>query len=424
LRRRKESEQARDFPEDAVMSILVRQLFFGAAILLAGGMVLVTTLPAEDAPNAGASAEKPKENPYIPRKGKSVEDLQAYIEQMQEAPASIRSRPGFAEGMAVSAQRILDTNPQGALRTFAVVSLLDAVHQWADNENSKEADARLAELVKKYSDDSEKKVSSLANLYALELRVLKVDDLDLEKVPALLDEVEESIKDKTLDAKHLRLASATVHAINRLKDDAEVTKRQKEFGEIFAASSEPTLSRYGKQLSQAGAGPGEGGGTEENLAAWIGKTMELTGTTAEGTKFELTQYKGKVVVVDFWATWCPPCRALLPELKETYAKFHAKGLEIVGVDLDRELSALTEYLDQEKIEWVNLLPEEKEGQLTYPMADKYAIRGIPTTFVIGRDGKIAMVNHGEDLAPTIEKLLTLSAQPDAKPADAKAEAAK
>jgi hypothetical protein len=99
-------------------------------------------------------------------------------------------------------------------------------------------------------------------------------------------------------------------------------------------------------------------------------------------------------------------------------------LEIVGVDLDRELSALTEYLDQEKIEWVNLLPEEKEGQLTYPMADKYAIQGIPTTFVIGRDGKIAMVNHGDDLAATIEKLLAASAEPDAKPADAKAEAAK
>jgi len=207
-----------------------------------------------------------------------------------------------------------------------------------------------------------------------------------------------------------------------LKDDAEATKRLKEFGELFAASSEPTLSRYGKRLGQAGSG--DGGGTEESLAAWVGKTMELTGPTAEGTKFDLTQYKGKVVVVDFWATWCGPCRALLPELKETYAKYHDKGLEVVGVDLDRELAPLTEYLEQEKIEWVNLLPEEKEGKLTYPMADKHAISAIPTTFVIGRDGKIAMVNHGQKLGPTIEKLLAASVEPDVKQADAKPESAK
>ena len=81
----------------------------------------------------------------------SVEDLKAYIERMQEAPASIRDRPGFAEGMAVAAQRILDTDPQGSLRTFAVVTLLDAMHQWADVEESQTADDKLAELAKKYA---------------------------------------------------------------------------------------------------------------------------------------------------------------------------------------------------------------------------------------------------------------------------------
>ena len=94
----------------------------------------------------------PKPNPYLPRKGMPVEDLKAYIERMQEAPASIRDRPGFAEGMAVAAQRILDTNPQGSLRTFAVLTLLDSIHQWADVEESQKADDQLAELAKKYAE--------------------------------------------------------------------------------------------------------------------------------------------------------------------------------------------------------------------------------------------------------------------------------
>jgi thiol-disulfide isomerase/thioredoxin len=366
---------------------------------------------ADDAAPANKANDKPAEaaktNPYLPKKGMSVEDLKAYIDRMQEAPETIRNRPGFAEGMAVAAQRILDSDPQGSLRTFAVTQLLDALHQWADLDESQEADKRLTELAKKYASDSDKKIASDAEFYLFEQRVLKADDLDLDKVPALLDEVKSALIGKPLDAKYQRVAAATVHQINRLKDDAEATKRIQEFGELFATSSDPLLSRYGKKLLKAGG---------DAPSEWTGKPMELAGTTVDGQQFDIAKYKGKVVIVDFWATWCGPCRESLPDLKDVYEKYHDKGLEVVGVSLDSELSDLTDFLDKEKLPWVNIVGEEKDGKLQFPLADKYGITGIPTTFFVGRDGKIVSQTMGAgdpaDLVKQVEKLL--EAKPEEK----------
>jgi thiol-disulfide isomerase/thioredoxin len=188
----------------------------------------------------------------------------------------------------------------------------------------------------------------------------------------------------------------------------------KEFGELFAASSDAVLSGYGKKLLRTG------NGGSDQPTDWIGKPVELAGTTADGAKFDLSQYKGKVVLVDFWATWCGPCVAALPELKKTYEKYHPKGLEVVGVSLDSELKDLTDFVEKEKIAWVNLIGEEKDGGIKFPLAEKYGIVGIPTQFLLGKDGKVVAQSLGaRDFTKEIEKLLAEdSAKPDTVKPDA------
>src|SRR5262249_17937291 len=154
-------------------------------------------------------------------------------------------------------------------------------HQWADVEESQKADDQLAEQVKKYADDSDKKIADAAAFYAFEHRVLKSENLDNDKITALLDEIKKSLTGKQLDAKYLRLASNTVKLINKIKDDEVAKSRLKEFGELFATSTDPDLSRYGKRLARTG-NPGAAAPPD-----WAGKPMELKGTTAEGAKFDL-----------------------------------------------------------------------------------------------------------------------------------------
>jgi len=105
--------------------------------------------------------------------------------------------------------------------------------------------------------------------------------------------------------------------------------------------------------------------------------------TADGKGIELSKLKGKVVVVNFWATWCGPCRAEIPGMLEVYEKYKAKGLEIVGISLDRNgWQVVTPYVQKSKITYPIVLGDES-------VVESYGgIEAIPTTFIVDRKGNI------------------------------------
>ena len=105
--------------------------------------------------------------------------------------------------------------------------------------------------------------------------------------------------------------------------------------------------------------------------------------TADGKTVELKKLSGKVVVVNFWATWCGPCRVEIPGMLEVYGKYKSKGLEIVGISLDRGgWSVVTPFVEKMKITYPVVLGDGD-------VADAWGgIQAIPATFVVDRKGKI------------------------------------
>lgn len=134
----------------------------------------------------------------------------------------------------------------------------------------------------------------------------------------------------------------------------------------------------------------------------VGKPFELKVKSIDGREIDMAQMKGKVVLIDFWATWCRPCMDELPKLKETYEKLHSKGFEIIGLSLDQEKAALEEVVASEKIPWPQYLDGGKEeGSL----ADKFQVASIPTMWLVDKKGILRDLNARENLATKVEKFL-------------------
>ncbi len=133
------------------------------------------------------------------------------------------------------------------------------------------------------------------------------------------------------------------------------------------------------------------------------KAIDFSATAVDGKKISLQQYKGKVVLIDFWATWCAPCRAEMPNVKRVYAENNKKGFEIIGISMDESRQKFDNYLKEHQIGWRQVFDgkgwKAELGQL-------YAVSSIPSTLLLDRNGIIRFKDlRGDELGEAVKKLL-------------------
>ncbi|QLG46991.1 TlpA disulfide reductase family protein [Costertonia aggregata] len=142
----------------------------------------------------------------------------------------------------------------------------------------------------------------------------------------------------------------------------------------------------------------------KNKATNIGaKAPNFTAPTPSGEEIALNEVMGKATIIDFWAAWCKPCRAENPNIVNIYNKYHEKGLNIIGVSLDRTAEAWKKAIEEDGLEWNHVSHVEYFND---PIAKLYNVQAIPAAFILDENGVIVAKNlRGQELEGKIAEML-------------------
>lgn len=238
--------------------------------------------------------------------------------------------------------------------------------------------------------------------------------VDAEKLRETLKEPEERIK---LDMELLGLvgqaapANMAVKIISRWKGDVKdimtMTAAQRlqmvkeEFTPEFDALLKEAANSKNPEIAKAA-----GMMLNEFFRNPVGKEFPQFPAgmkTTDGKDLNLERFKGKVLLVDFWATWCPPCRAEVPNLVKAYKEFSPKGFEVIGISFDESREKFDEYVKENSMPW----PQYFDGKgWQNEVGPTYGIQSIPTLYLLDQAGKVITNDvRGEKLEEELKKLL-------------------
>ena len=336
-------------------------------------------------------AEDQPKQPKKPANDSKAGEAKANDDKSDETPeeaakriASLAARGGDLENYEAEKAKFLAKYPDHAARWD--FKMLDAQLplQAAKSREEFEAamtkiKANLAEIVS--AKDAPGAIREQASMMSIQLGMRGASPDELTKL------VSDHIKQFPESKGNGRLAMMLVSTVSR--GDPEKTLPVVE--KLAASDLKPIAEAAKEKLEQI-----------KTLLELKVKPMELKFTAVDGREVDLTGHRGKVVLIDYWATWCGPCVAGLPEVIDLYGKYHDKGLEIVGISFDQDKDALVKFVEKKEMAWAQYF-DGKGWQNEY--GRKYGINGIPTMWLIGKDGKVVDFEARQDLAEKLAKLL-------------------
>lgn len=356
---------------------------------------LATDSPAE----AEEAAQAEEKDPFEIPKDASVDELFKYMDGLMRIRPD-RSKPN---GMAETAKKIFPT----------IIKAADIVLEKTDNDKERvqaisrqfqaygilqRFDRSVAgaakELAEKYSSSDNDGIAAQAISFLMNEKSSRLRTASLEEAEEVAQEALQFVKRFGPTRESYSATTGIARSIGYSEHTEVAADLYEQLSTLFAESEDEQISqRAGAMLGSA------------RRMRLMGNSMEVFGTTAAGEEFDWDSYKGKVVLVDFWASWCGPCIGELPNMKKNLAAYGGKGFEIVGINMDSTRKAFEKCVEDKEITWVNIVSEDKVGWEA-PMAQHYGITGIPTAILVDQKGKVVSLRaRGGELDKQLQELL-------------------
>jgi thiol-disulfide isomerase/thioredoxin len=252
--------------------------------------------------------------------------------------------------------------------------------------------------VERLRNDKRPVVAEVANEYLVVARSLMLNSMSTAERTQLADEAIRRIQEANFTNEKISdVQFVATQFLNAGDSDSAASLYERLADALLESKAERKTKAYATQFRG-----------QSNRIRLPGSKLELDGKLLSGDDFDWESYRGKVVLVDFWATWCGPCVADMPNIQATYNKFHKKGFDVVAVSLDNDRKALESFVRQRSLPWVQIVdnaPRTKQGRQE-TLSNRYNISSIPTAFLVDRDGKVVSTfARGEELQKLLNQLL-------------------
>jgi thiol-disulfide isomerase/thioredoxin len=368
-----------------------------ALALLPWGGVSAQDARAPTASLSTAVAVAATRDPFLVPDG-TPEELLAYIAGLsREHPTAdsgamlkqfFRKR---ARAVVTAADKVLAAKPDAkqahAAAGFKIRSLV-----LLDQLGQKDAAAALAAFQRQLQAQGLQDLLPDVELARLEVRVHHADGLKREEFVQLAADIGRAA---AAESPHwVRLLRTTATMAEERFEPALAANIYTAFGKILVRSREPQVASLGETMLGAG-----------RRLQLPGKPLRFDGATLDGSRLDWSKYRGKVVLVDFWATSCEPCRAELAEIRKYYNLYHARGFEVISVSLDEDRAVLEQFLSETRYPWKVIRDQSDDPRKS--LHTYYGILGIPATILVGNNGRVVAVNlHGAKLAQELQRLFS------------------